>query len=649
MKELLKKEWKVILTELVLTILLMVELQYIMGQRTEYCDMSAEPVWTGNSETVLKGESYTQEINSSKDKIAGVAEYIETPVAESDTEVMLFVYNSEGELLAQSKQLIEPNFSGYWKFFFEKPLMGMINQKLLCKYQNGTASQLVLKCGYCENVLCNEGTNICTRLIYDFLEVPRYKITVYFWGFLLWLVLSVFLIFIIKRRTTPEYVFAFLYLSLGICYMAVNPLYGVADEGSHFQRAYGITEGSFIAGQDEFGRGGSELPDNITYNNKGPFMKLPDVMEAKNLVLSTEKTFIAYGASSLYSPFTYTPQVVGIFLGKLVSRRVIFIAYCGRVAAWITVGVILFFCIRYLPFGKNILAVVSLLPMNMHESISLAGDGFTFAIAAAFITFVLYARFTQTEQLRRLQYVLLYILLFFIASCKVVYVPLAMAAFLIPKERFGSMKRYGWNVVIAVFLVGFTSISWLMVSSEWLIEFNPGVDSSEQVRFVLSRPLEYIEILARTVLNYGENMVKSMLGSSLGWLNIDINSSIIALVASSLIYVCVNEKLIWPEEVWSREKALWERGLLFFICGCVILLIYTSLYVQWTAVGNGTIEGVQGRYFLPVLFPFILALKSRDRGCVYAQESGGTNTGYYLVMLLSGILTVATCLTHYII
>ena len=33
----------------------------------------------------------------------------------------------------------------------------------------------------------------------------------------------------------------------------------------------------------------------------------------------------------------------------------------------------------------------------------------------------------------------------------------------------------------------------------------------------------------------------------------------------------------------------------------IILLIFTSLYVQWTPLKNDVIIGIQGRYFIPIL------------------------------------------------
>ena len=41
--------------------------------------------------------------------------------------------------------------------------------------------------------------------------------------------------------------------------------------------------------------------------------------------------------------------------------------------------------------------------------------------------------------------------------------------------------------------------------------------------------------------------------------------------------------------------------LIIFIILIVIILMSTSLYIQWTPLKNNTIYGIQGRYFLPLL------------------------------------------------
>ena len=40
----------------------------------------------------------------------------------------------------------------------------------------------------------------------------------------------------------------------------------------------------------------------------------------------------------------------------------------------------------------------------------------------------------------------------------------------------------------------------------------------------------------------------------------------------------------------------------------IIALTFTSLYVQWTPLRKASIDGIQGRYFIPLLFPIALIL-----------------------------------------
>ena len=240
------------------------------------------------------------------------------------------------------------------------------------------------------------------------------------------------------------------------------------------------------------------------------------------------------------------------------------------------------------------------------------------------------------------QYVLLYILLFFLASCKIVYVPLCMLAFLIPVERFGNRQNYWKHVLLSVFEVLLTSGIWMGISMRILNGQSDG-KSAEQIQYILHDPLAYIETIVNTTISNGEVLIKTMIGSSLGWLSITVNTGIIVMVVSNLIYMCVRETGIWQDEQkkWPR---IWTMGSVV----CVIIVMYTSLYVQWTDLKKHIIDGLQGRYFLPLLFPFILALK---RGGLIVDEETGNNSFCvsYLILLLTNIFTLVTLLTNYII
>ncbi|MBR4486881.1 DUF2142 domain-containing protein, partial [bacterium] len=65
--------------------------------------------------------------------------------------------------------------------------------------------------------------------------------------------------------------------------------------------------------------------------------------------------------------------------------------------------------------------------------------------------------------------------------------------------------------------------------------------------------------------------------------------SILALIVISLIEV--------PKQIVKK----FDKRLSLFILLSVLLLIFTSLYIQWTLPKENIIDGVQGRYFLPIL------------------------------------------------
>ena len=66
--------------------------------------------------------------------------------------------------------------------------------------------------------------------------------------------------------------------------------------------------------------------------------------------------------------------------------------------------------------------------------------------------------------------------------------------------------------------------------------------------------------------------------------------------------------------VLHGKKAEWqfttkERLLLFLICGAVVFLSLTVLFLGWTSVGHVVVIGLTGRYFIPILPLALLILR----------------------------------------
>lgn len=639
-------KYKNIIIEVILTILLVLLFQYIMGQRELYYDSSSEPIANGAEETVDETTYFVQQVICEKDYLQGVMVSAYADDREK-AELSLKVFDEEGNRMQEIVQPLSKD-DEYSVFLFENAFSGCQGKKLYLVFQSDTEQKICLRSTGQTEILVNAEHNICVRLVYKTLNMGRYKKTVYLSGITIWFVLSVCLIWMTARHVKTEYIFWAMYLSLGILYMAFNPLYTVLDESAHFARVYAIAQGDLIPEYSDDGiKSGNILPENILYGNKYGSVRLPDLIAGKDVEVSSRKEFLDYSnsASALYSPFTYVAQVLGVAVGRQISNKIFFIAYCGRFTAWLLIGCILFYSIKYIPFGKNILLAVSLLPMNMHESISLAGDSFTFAVVMAFLAFVLYERYTkkETEPMGWKEYGVLYILMFFIASCKIVYVPLCMLAFLIPQQRFGKRRNYVKNVLLAISEVALTSGIWLFMSMDVLGNATGG-KSQEQIQYILQYPLTYIETVVNTTMTYGEVFVKYMLGTQLGWV-VGVNTIIIAAAGVTLAYISIHDRGFCLRE----KNMIWPRACMMFSVVCVIALIYTSLYVQWTEVGNKTIEGIHGRYFLPILLPAIFSLQSKKQSLCADLEKEKISCVPYLFILITNLCVLVTLLTAYVI
>ena len=111
-----------------------------------------------------------------------------------------------------------------------------------------------------------------------------------------------------------------------------------------------------------------------------------------------------------------------------------------------------------------------------------------------------------------------------------------------------------------------------------------------------------------------------MIGSNLGWLNIPV----CALLAMGYLLILVLQ-VSGNDDMSGIRLDLPAKGILGGVSLLVFALIFVTLYGQWTAYGYDKILGVQGRYFLPLLFSLILALRPKR----FAEGAGETPWGCF--------------------
>ena len=290
--------------------------------------------------------------------------------------------------------------------------------------------------------------------------------------------------------------------------------------------------------------------------------------------------------------------------------------------------------VKLFPFSKALPALLLLTPIYVHKAGSMSADGLTLAVVALWLAYVLHLQYGTHGRLTAQQLVPLYLLVLMLSQCKIVYLPVCLFFFVLSPERFGSKKRYWWNLAGLVVLALGAGLGWLAISSRYLAA---GYSTSgTQLAAILHDPLGYCRILLRTLRVQGRTLLEQMMGIGMG----------VGGVRNSRLLTYGYLVLIALTAVFSRREggvALTQKrdGWLALVSAFgVALLTCTALYIQWTTPGNDTIMGLQGRYFLPVLYLVSIAvLQVRPTGRLRRKISWElpllTATGVNLVAAVS--------------
>ena len=423
-------------------------------------------------------------------------------------------------------------------------------------------------------------------------------------------------VYLVRKGTIRmERLFLCCVLAAGIIYMFIMPPFTAPDEFAHYATAYRWSNVMMLREDtDENGNVYMRAEDAEAVGNDAAFLNSKEnymrVMESfLKPCQDQEITVFEYKLVSS-GPIPYLAQALGITIGRLLGAGWVLTIFLGRLMNLALFSVCGFFAVKWIPFGKKILFAISMLPMTLEMVSSLSYDAATLGLSMLFIALCLKYAFVS-EKIGARQVAALAVVLALLAPCKIVYALLAGLCFLIPRKKFGSGKFYAASAAI-VFLAMAAS---LLINSRAAIGGYVTAGGENYISWadapgytlgaLLKRPLWFLFLLINTLRHYGGFYLTHIVGYELGWRNICIGEIAVAafwiyLLASSL--VTEKEPLLL-----DKRKKLW----ILLICGGTAFLVALSMLLGWTPAHYTFIEGVQGRYFLPILPLLLLTLQNR--------------------------------------
>lgn len=420
-------------------------------------------------------------------------------------------------------------------------------------------------------------------------------------------------LFIINQKKFDEKItFTILIPIIAIFFIVAMPVFKSHDEDAHWLRIYDISLGNFLTSTEYgglFQEGATNYPAAVlpraVYEIVDKSYEGSSFKEVFNIKLNEEDTVVyAMPTTAIYAPIQYLPQALGVAIARIFTNRPIIMAYAARLMNIIMSFTVLYFAIKFMPFGKKILLVIISIPIAMEGFTSLSPDAMTISFSFLFIAYLFHLAFEKKdEKITYKQVGIITILGCILALCKIVYLPIVGLVLLLPKTKFSSRKSQILHIIAIMVIAIIINLIWLSISTNYLAEYKEG-RPIDQLEILISNPIVYLEKMIYSIDLNGAKYFLSMYGGEVG-LNEYVNlNSIIPYMffALSLIATFSNKE---DRPNFTKYQII----ILLLISIAVIGLIFTSLYLQWTKTDSESIMGIQGRYFIPIL-PLILLLLS---------------------------------------
>ena len=429
----------------------------------------------------------------------------------------------------------------------------------------------------------------------------------------------------------PEVVFACIALVFGLALVFVNAPFQIQDGGTHFFRAYHVSQGDYVTSRKGDSVGGKipesviSIPGNYNHLSGHPEVRVDnDAFWADfNRPLEPQnKVFVDFFAQSLYAPTVYLPQAIGIALGRMGEWSALKIMYAGRISALLCWIAMVFAAIRITPVFKWVFVLVALLPRSLSLAASLSADGPTNAMALLLTAVIMREIFGNETKLNNWDVLFIITLSVLLSMAKQVYMPLVGMVFLIPVQKFKSSNNKlvfcGLVIGAAVLATGLWTMEVRGLYRSWY-----GADATQQMKLIMARPWEFPLIAFDTFIEYWTEFRLAFVGV-LGFLDVWLpkwvyRSYPFVLVGVALFSADCEKPFPWPQRCW-----------IIVLCVCSFLLIYLSMYLIWTEPGAELVKGVHSRYFLPLSVPMLMALFYNRRHKLRLGYWGPLAVGLYL-------------------
>lgn len=465
-------------------------------------------------------------------------------------------------------------------------------------------------------------TFVVCKINTDFVRVMTIGLITAFLG-------SLFIIYVCNNQIKNVILIS---CTLGIVFTFTTRYNHAIDEKKHFMTALNLSFLNFDYVENPITDKGIEKLPQLT-----KYIKIDNFFEKYNEDITTEVNKEDVPSTPAgYNFVTYIFPAIGIAVARTLGGSIIDMYILGRIMNLILYTILICFAIKIIPYKKNILFVVAMMPYMLLLSASYSIDGYCIGIVFIFISYCLKI-YKENDTIKLKQFfILLTIFIFMLLAKNTAYICTAGIIFILPLwNTIKKNKKYTPIIIVSILAIILICITLIYVKSS---SFGEGAGDtravgetnvSEQLKILLTNPIHDIKLLI-------EHVKDSLL-----------NFNWYSMLHYEVFFTKSAKCVMLPLMLFILYVALIEDEHIFKIKDKIIMIISfllvwgmtsVALYLSFTQVGALYVSGYQTRYIAPVL-PLLLLCIANNK--VKYNKNENINMNISIVMATFIVIGIA--------
>jgi uncharacterized membrane protein len=370
----------------------------------------------------------------------------------------------------------------------------------------------------------------------------------------------------------------------------------VADEFAHVERSDQIARGKMVS--DRYGGtvDGGLVAFGTLYENMWfhPEVKQTEALarQAGALGWAGPRGDVNFQNTAQYGPLLYAPQAIGMLIGRLTGLSLARTLVLSRLLNGLVCCGISFVALSICRRGRALTFATLLLPMTLSQLGSASQDALL--ITLSLLAVALASRILAEQ---RPATTAEFALFAFVVAATTLARPSQIALALLA-PAFATWNDLAWKdagghrkAIIAALAAALVAV-WMRILATLMPPVPANISAATQFAHLLEHPFALPTVIAKSLIEDRGWLWETMIGR-LGWADAPM---------PGWYYTAANIILAFALVASRNRGPLLRPALLATVTlsGLVATTCF-ALYLSWTPVDQPTINGLQGRYILPVL------------------------------------------------